>query len=127
MDNTIELKTLIDETVSRLANQLHGPSDSSAILRRLFDRLAEETREGSEVTSITAPNAVIEVIDERSGKLYRRYLELGYEENDNGIRLSGENIAGEEVHIAFLSDTALLKMKQLRGGGPNESPCTHKK
>jgi hypothetical protein len=127
MDNTIELETLIDETVSRFANRLHGRSDSSAILRRLFDRLTEKTREGSEVSSITAPNAVIEVIDERSGKLYRRYLELGYEENDNGIRLSGENIAGEEVHIAFLSDTALLKMNQLRGGGPNESPCKHKK
>jgi hypothetical protein len=69
---------------------------------------------------------VLEVTDHRSGRLYRRYLELGYEENDNGIGLSGENIAGEAVRIVFLSDTALKKMNDLRGAGPDTPRCKEK-
>jgi hypothetical protein len=112
----------IDRAAAEFAEKLRGRPDSSQLLRRLFDGICEKLLQGNSTDHISASNAVLEVIDE-SGSLYRRYLELGYEENDNGIRLSGENMAGEEVHILFLSDTALKKMRDLRGAGPDIPRC----
>jgi hypothetical protein len=113
----------IDRAAAELVEKLRGRPDSSQLLRRLFDGICEKLLQGNSTDHISASNAVLEVVDHRSGRLYRRYLELGYEENDNGIRLSGENIAGKAVHILFLSDTALKKMKDLRGAGPDIPRC----
>ncbi|MDR2784692.1 MAG: hypothetical protein LBB83_02135, partial [Treponema sp.] len=64
-----------------------------------------------------------EVLDAESGRLFRRYLELEFEENDNGIRLAGENMAGEPTHLVFLSETALKKMRDIRGHGRDTPRC----
>jgi hypothetical protein len=113
----------IDRAVDELVKKLRGRPDSSQLLRRLFDGICEKLLQGNSTDHISASNVVLEVMDQGSGRLYRRYLELGYEENDNGIRLSGENIAGKAVHILFLSDTALKKMNDLRGAGPDIPRC----
>lgn len=74
---------------------------------------------------IEADKVTIEVVDKNTGRSFRREVPLHYMENHNGIRLSGEDASGESVQIAFLSDTALDKMKDLLGQGPDESQCGH--
>ena len=107
----------IELTIKELAKELRGRDDTARLLRRLFDGLGEQLLAGSSTDHIFAPNAVIEVIDTGSGRLYRRYLELVYDENDNGIRLMGETLSGEATQIVFLSETALQKMQSLKGEG----------
>jgi hypothetical protein len=119
----MELQNIIDQTIASLAPQLQGHTDASQLLRRLFDGLSKRVLEDASTDHITASDALIEVIDAESGRLYRRYLELNYDENDNGIRLTGETLAGDPTHIVFLSETALQKMHQLRGGGPEVPRC----
>jgi hypothetical protein len=114
---------MIDKTISEIAEKLRGRKDAAALLRRLFDGLSEKLLENTATDHITAANAVLEVLDDDTGRLYRRYLELGYEENDNGIRITGENMAGEETGIVFLSETALKKMGDLRGAGADTPRC----
>ncbi|MHC6204165.1 hypothetical protein ACYULU_13350 [Breznakiellaceae bacterium SP9] len=119
----MEIEHSIDEVIARLGNTLRGRPDAPALLRRLFDGLSEELLKNTSTDHITAANVVMEVIDENSGRLYRRYLELGYQENDNGIRLVGETLAGAETAIVFLSETALKKMHDLRGAGRDTPRC----
>ncbi len=101
-------------------------AEKSALLRALSDTLAETLMAAApETDAVAAPNAVIEVLNAGSGALYRRYLELCYEENDNGIRLIGEDMAGNEAQLVYLSETALKKMHDLRGAGPDIPGCGH--
>jgi hypothetical protein len=124
-------ETTIDQTISELAGQLRGRIDAPVLLRRLFDGLCEKLSEdltsdlpaGLSVDHISAPNLVVEVLDTESGKLFRRYLELEFEENDNGIRLIGENMAGEPAQLVFLSEAALIKMRDIRGHGRDTPRC----
>jgi hypothetical protein len=124
-------ETTIDQTISELAGQLRGRIDAPVLLRRLFDGLCEKLSgdsasdlpAGLSVDHISAPNLVVEVLDTESGKLFRRYLELEFEENDNGIRLIGENMAGEPAQIVFLSEAALIKMRDIRGHGQDTPRC----
>jgi hypothetical protein len=119
----MEAETKIDLTIRELAQELQGRDDAARLLRRLFDGLCEPLLEDSSTDHIFAPNAVIEVIDTSSGRLYRRYLELSYDENDNGIRLMGETMSGDPAQIVFLSETALEKMRSLKGEGVEAPPC----
>jgi hypothetical protein len=124
-------ETTIDQTISELAGQLRERIDAPVLLRRLFDGLCEKLSKdlsadpsaGLSIDHISAPNLVVEVLDAESGRLFRRYLELEFEENDNGIRLVGENMAGEAAQIVFLSETALKKMRDLRGYGRDTPRC----
>lgn len=75
--------------------------------------------------SIEADLVTIEVADKKTGRVYRRQLPLHYQENHNGLMLSGENASGQSVQIAFLSNTALDKMKDLMGKGPDQPRCDH--
>ena len=113
----------IDTIAGEIAAKLRGRRDSAVLLRRLADGISERLLEGAATDHIAAPNAVLEVVDAASQRLYRRYVELGYEENDNGIRLSGEDLAGKRVGIVFLSETALKKMSDLRGAGADSPRC----
>jgi hypothetical protein len=113
----------IDKTAAEIAEKLRGRSDSAALLRRLADGISERLLENTATDHIAASNAVLEVVDAGSLRLYRRYLELGYEENDNGIRLAGEDLAGKSVGIVFLSEAALKKMSDLRGAGADSPRC----
>ena len=45
----------------------------------------------NEINEIFATQVTIEVVDEKTGKLFRRTLPITYIENYNGLKLSGEN------------------------------------
>lgn len=118
----------LDESVDRLARWMRGnattPRERALLLRRLYDGLARALLEDAPGTShITAANAVVEVVDAASGYLFRRYLEVEYDESVNGLRLLGEDIAAKPVQIVFLSEEALGRMHELRGQGPDEPRC----
>lgn len=81
--------------------------------------------EPAEPEKIEAGCVTLEVIDQETGKTYRRLLPLYYLENTNGILLSGENASGVPVEIAFLSEAAIEKMKDLLGKGPDQPRCDH--
>jgi hypothetical protein len=78
-----------------------------------------------ETYTISANETVIRIKDKNTGKIFERTLPLDYFENDNGIRLRGENLKGELVEIAFLSEKALDKINDLTGGGPDKSRCSN--
>ena len=99
-------------------------SGRSELMRMLFDSVVSSCGSRDDYLSlISAPNAVIEVTDRDTGELFRRYLELSYTENDNGIRLGGEDMGGRATDIVFLSSAALEKMRDLRGGGIDSPRC----
>ena len=97
----------------------------SQLCQYVFDQILEALLErGSGITNqIRAENAVVEIIDKDTGQLFRCYLEIEYDENHNGLRLSGETMDGEETQITFLSDQAINKLVELRGEGPEEPLC----
>lgn len=79
--------------------------------------------ESVKIDVISAAEVTIEVKDAATGRIFHRSLPLDYYENDNGIRLSGEDIDGAASHIIFFSEKALGKITDLMGRGPNESHC----
>lgn len=100
------------------------PAEAAKAARALFDAVAGALLEDAPPASrIAAPNAVVEALDAQTGRLYRRYLELGYDEGPNGLRLMGEDLAGQPVQLVYLSDTALRSMHELQGHGPDEPRC----
>lgn len=74
---------------------------------------------------IEADTVIVEVIDNTTGKIFRRTLPIKYLETDNGIQLFGETIEGTPSQIAFYSDTAMTKMSDLLGLGPDAPRCNH--
>lgn len=74
---------------------------------------------------IEADTVIVEVIDNNTGKIFRRNLPIKYVETDNGIRLSGETIDGNATQIVFFSDTAITKINDLMGMGPDAPRCNH--
>lgn len=102
----------------------NNATEKSRLARKLYDRLAEKLLAGAlDVAVLAAPNAVVEIIDRESGLLYRRYLELGFEETGNGLRLMGDDIGGKPVQIVYLSNAALEKLHDLSGRGPDTPRC----
>lgn len=91
--------------------------------RDYFRRHAME----EQIHEITAREVTIEVVDERSGKTYRRTLPIDYLETANGLILRGENLDGSISQLVFYSNRGLERLQGLTGLGPNEDPCgTHK-
>ena len=79
------------------------------------------------VFEISAKEVTIEVIDEATGKMYRRTLPIDYCETANGLVLRGENLNGSISQIVFYSARGMQRMQDLTGHGPDEDPCgTHK-
>lgn len=107
------------------AHEIEDSFEISQLQRDVFDFIAQETLNEKDIVTdqISAQNVVVEVRDEKTGQLYRRYLELLYDENHNGLRLTGENMSGTESQIAFLSDHAISKLAELRGDGPEGPQC----
>lgn len=77
----------------------------------------------NELNEIFATQVTVEVVDKKTGKLFRRTLPITYIENYNGLKLSGENLKGELSEIVFFSETGIAKLKDLSGKGPDISPC----
>ena len=79
------------------------------------------------IFEISAQEVTVEVVDEATGKTYRRTLPIDYYETANGIVLRGENLDGSISQLVFYSSRGMQRMQDLTGGGPNEDPCgTHK-
>ena len=80
------------------------------------------------VFAITAKEVTVEVVDEASGKLYRRTLPIDYYETANALVLRGENLDGSVSQLFFYSARGMQRMQDLTGKGPDEDPCgSHKK
>ena len=78
------------------------------------------------IFEITAKEVTIEVVDEATGKRYRRILPIDYYETANGLVLRGENLNGSVSQIVFYSARGMQRMQDLTGKGPDEDPCgTH--
>lgn len=79
------------------------------------------------IFEISAREVTVEVVDEHTGKMYRRTLPIDYFENANGLILRGENLDGSISQIVFYSDRGMERLQGLTGKGPDEDPCgTHK-
>ncbi|HHW06458.1 MAG TPA: hypothetical protein GXX34_02825 [Clostridia bacterium] len=73
--------------------------------------------------AIYASEAVVEVVEAGTGRVLRRRLPMEYWETGNGIRLVGETVDGVATHLAFLSETGVLRMKDILGQGPDTPRC----
>ena len=105
-------------------NGIVSAAEVSALMRKLFDKIHENMIIDTETSQITSPNMVAEVSDEKTGLLFRRYLEIEYNENSNGLMISGENIKGEKSEIVFLSETAVSRISELKGSGSDNPHCS---
>ena len=76
---------------------------------------------------ISAREVTVEIVDEATGKTYRRTLPIDYYETANGLMLRGENLDGSVSQLVFYTSRGMQRMQDLTGGGPDEDPCgTHK-
>ena len=79
------------------------------------------------IFQITAQEVTIEVIDEATGKMYRRTLPIDYCETANGLVLRGENLDGSVSQLVFYTTRGMQRMQDLTWKGPDEDPCgSHK-
>lgn len=79
------------------------------------------------VHEISAHEVTVEVVDQRTGEVYRRTLPIDYLETANGLILRGENLDGSISQLVFYSSRGLERLQGLTGLGPDEDPCgTHK-
>lgn len=119
-------KEFIDKITREVMDYVNENNlNASNFMRNVFDGLSDKLKEQSkgEEKLIESENAVVEIIDKNTGMLYRRYLELRFHENSNGIIIEGENLSGEKSQIVFLSNSAIVKIKELHGEGPDEPRC----
>ncbi|MGI6012105.1 MAG: hypothetical protein ACOX8H_11545 [Ruminococcus sp.] len=72
---------------------------------------------------ICASAVTLQVQDEKTGRYYTRFLPLDFEENNNGLVLSGEASDGKPSKIVFFSNTAAEKISDVTGHGPDHSRC----
>ena len=75
------------------------------------------------IFEISAKEVTIEVVDEATGKTYRRTLPIDYYETANGLVLRGENLVGSISQLVFYTARGMQRMQDLTGGGPDEDPC----
>lgn len=104
-------------------NNISSSHEVSLLMRKLFDSIQENIIHDTDISQINSPNIVAEIIDEETGLLFRHYLEIEYNENSNGLMLTGENINGEKAKIVFLSETAISRISELEGNGINDPLC----
>lgn len=79
----------------------------------------------NKIHEISASMVTIEVTDKTTGVVHRRELPLDYYETANCLRLKGEAFDGSPTEIVFYSNRGVERIKNLRGGGPNEDDCGH--
>ena len=76
-----------------------------------------------ELFELSASTVIVEVKDERTGKIYRRELPIDFYENANFLRLSGENLDGSMSQLVFYSARGLERIKDISGKGPDHDRC----
>ncbi|MCP1102090.1 hypothetical protein M2454_001690 [Aequitasia blattaphilus] len=120
------IKNLAENIVEKLKTSATNTEEQGKLTRELFDEVTNILlKDQPDVTHLSAPNGVIEIIDTKNKHLYRRYLELAYDETGNGLRLLGDDIGGNPVQIVFLSNSALEQLNDLHGAGPDNPRCDH--
>lgn len=132
MDGNMDVGKAVREFVDNLAAEA-GPStlreaialrnslliEAEAVFTQMFDRFSPQ--DGP--CRIAADYVVIELVDGLTGRLYRRPVELRYEENENGIVLTGEDMTGQPSSIVYLSDAYLQKLADISGKGEEAHKC----
>lgn len=96
---------------------------SLSILQQYTEKLHAADNSLASFGQIEADSIVVEAIDKNTGILIRRNLPVSYRESDNGLILSGETFEGKPSHIAFFSDAALSRLKDIMGQGPDSHRC----
>ena len=112
-DNAEELRAWWQEAQRLL------PATAAEMLQQRWDNSGT----GGELASMEADQVVVEVIDKKSGCLFRRELPLKYSETGNGILLAGEDMEGRPAVIAFFSGAAMSRLSELFGQGPDRARC----
>ncbi len=79
--------------------------------------------DNSPLDFISCDEVTVEIKDKTTSKIFRRDLDISYIENSNGLKLIGENIHGKKSEIVFFSDTAIGKISDVIGMGPDKSRC----
>lgn len=78
------------------------------------------------VFEISAKAVTVEVVDEKTGKVYRRELPIDYYETANCLRLQGENLDGSLSQLVFYTARGMERLQDLTGHGADEDGCgTH--
>ena len=72
---------------------------------------------------ITAKMVTVEVVDEKTGRVFRRELPIDYFENANCLRLQGENLDGSTSQLVFYTARGMERLKDLAGHGPDHDGC----
>lgn len=72
---------------------------------------------------VTAKMVTVEVVDERTGTVFRRELPIDYYENANCLRLQGENLDGSISQLVFYTARGMERLKDLTGHGPDHDNC----
>lgn len=88
-------------------------------LQQWAEQYEQLNAEGANVDILEANEAVVEFWDKNTGKLFRRTLPINCMETANGIVLAGETMDGQPAKIAFLSESAMQKIHDLMGKGPD--------
>lgn len=74
---------------------------------------------------IYASQVTVEVVDNQSKRHFSRTLPMVFEETDNGIILTGEDLTGQESKLVFLSEKGMRKIEELQGAGSDKPLCKH--
>lgn len=130
-DPYAEIELQLSRTIDYLSSVVDAKTDADygnlylKILQALEVQMCQHNQVSHSTDHICSDQIMLHVQDRETGHVYCRSLPLDYEENNNGILLTGEDLDAQEVHISFLSDTALRKINDLLGQGPDSSPCEH--
>lgn len=122
----------IDLQVSRLIDYLSASLDADSVpdvgqlhqsILNAVNKFMEPLYPDQSFDCITAHQAVLQVEDASTGRLFTRLLPLSYTENSNGLTLDGEDAAGAPSRIVFLSETAVKKIDDVTGQGRDNPRC----
>lgn len=118
----LEMKNALNQTEE---DQKPQPDTYKQIANLIQEGLSAHEQELPPLTKISSKHVRLLVTDEATGRIYMRALPIEYLENHNGIILTGENLAAQEVKMVFLSARAMEKVEELQGFGLEKPRCSH--
>lgn len=123
-----EIELQIARTVEYLASAVNAenPEECGELHRQILQAVNArmELLYPQESTDyIEASQVMLQVQDDRTGRVYMRQLPLDYRENSNGLALEGEDASGKPAKIVFFSETAAGKITDITGHGEEHSHC----
>lgn len=117
-----EMKNALNQTEE---DQKPQPDNDREIANLIQEELSAHEQKLPPLTKISSKHVRLLVTDEATGRIHMRTLPIEYLENHNGIILTGENIAAQEVKMVFLSAQAMERVEELRGFGLEKPRCSH--